>query len=153
MKAAKPIPSTSSGRIAAAATRGSIGAPASAYAGMRQYVGAVAVNDAGTRVAATSPVGGHVLIFDAETRGFVESRAIADVCGIAPDGRDFFISDGRGRLWQGPNLISEDAGRRLGQSRPQDRLSALFDDDLRRRTAALAAVALDASQIVVAMSR
>ncbi|MEP0323409.1 DUF1513 domain-containing protein [Bauldia litoralis] len=84
-----------------------IAAPSTAYEGMRQYVGAVAVNDAGTRVAATSPVGGHVVIFDAETRGFVESRAIADVCGIAPDGRDFFISDGRGRLWQGPNLISE----------------------------------------------
>ncbi len=87
-----------------------VSAPPSAYAGMRQYVGAVAVNDAGTRVAATSPVGGHVVIFDAKTGAFVESRGIADVCGIAPDGRDFFISDGRGRLWQGPNLISEDPG-------------------------------------------
>ena len=84
-----------------------LSAPADAYAGMRQYVGAVTVNDAGTRVAATSPVGGHVVIFDAATRGFVESRTIADVCGIAPDGRDFFISDGTGRLWQGRNLISE----------------------------------------------
>ena len=55
-----------------------LSAPADAYAGMRQYVGAVTVNDAGTRVAATSPVGGHVVIFDAATRGFVESRTIAD---------------------------------------------------------------------------
>jgi len=28
--------------------------------------------------------------------------------GIAPDGTDFFISDGHGRLWQGRNPISED---------------------------------------------
>ncbi len=84
-----------------------VGAPTAVYAGMRQYVGAVAVNAAGTRVAATSPVGGHVLIFDAATRNLVGERAIADVCGIAGDGPDFFSSDGRGRLWRGPNLISE----------------------------------------------
>lgn len=84
-----------------------VGAPPSAYAGMRQYVGAVAVNGAGTRVAATSPVGGQVMIFDAKTRDLFDQRAIADVCGIAPDGGDFFVSDGRGRLWQGGNLISQ----------------------------------------------
>ena len=85
-----------------------IGAPAVAYAGMHQYVGAVATNHAGSRVAATSPVGGHVLVFDAKTRNLIDNRAIGDVCGIAPDGADFFISDGHGRLWQGRHLISQD---------------------------------------------
>jgi uncharacterized protein len=84
-----------------------VSAPAAAYAGMRQYVGAVGANSTGTRVAATSPVGGHVLVFDAKTRNLIDNRAIADVCGIAPDGGDFFASDGQGRLWQGRNLISE----------------------------------------------
>ena len=87
-----------------------IGAPGDAYAGMHQYVGAVATNRDGSVVAATSPVGGHVLLFDAKTRNLVDDRAIGDVCGIAPDGPDFFISDGHGRLWQGRNLISEDPG-------------------------------------------
>jgi uncharacterized protein len=85
-----------------------VSAPATAYAGMHQYVGAVAVNRDGTRVAATSPVGGRVLIFDASTRSLLGKRDIADVCGITGDGSDFFASDGRGRLWRGPNLISEE---------------------------------------------
>jgi len=38
----------------------------------------------------------------------VAAVAIGDVCGIALDGPDFFISDGQGRLWQGRNLVSED---------------------------------------------
>ncbi len=75
---------------------------------MHQYVGAVATNCDGSVVAATSPVGGQVLVFDAKSRNLVDNRAIGDVCGIAPDGPDFFISDGHGRLWQGRNLISED---------------------------------------------
>jgi hypothetical protein len=84
-----------------------VGAPETAYAGMRQYVGTVAVNGDGSRVAATSPVGGRMLIFDAVTRNLVGERDIADVCGITGDGADFFASDGRGRLWRGPDLISE----------------------------------------------
>ena len=87
-----------------------VGAPSSAYEEMRQYVGAVAVNADASRIAATSPVGGHVLIFDGRMRDLVEQRAIADVCGVAPSGRDFLVSDGRGRLWQGANLISESPG-------------------------------------------
>ena len=84
-----------------------IEAPGDAYAGMRQYVGAVATSGDGRLVAATSPVGGHVILFDAATRDLVASRPIEEVCGIAPDGRDFFLSDARGRLWAGPRLISE----------------------------------------------
>jgi hypothetical protein len=84
-----------------------VGAAPEAYAGMRQYVGAVAASGDGRLVAATSPVGGHVLVFDAASRNLVASRAIEEVCGIAPDGRDFFASDARGRLWAGERLISQ----------------------------------------------
>ena len=99
-----------------------VAAPPAAYAGMRQYVGAVAVSGDGRLVAATSPVGGHVLVFDAATRNVVGNRPIAEVCGIAPDGSDFFISDAEGRLWQGEHLISQTPDvawdnhvRRIGQ--------------------------------------
>lgn len=82
-------------------------APAGVYAGMRQYVGAVAANRDGSLVAATSPVGGQMTVFDTRTRAVVGQRAIADACGVAGDGADFFVSDGRGRLWRGPTLLSE----------------------------------------------
>jgi hypothetical protein len=75
---------------------------------MRQYVGAMAVSEDGARIAATSPVGGRVLVFDAATRGLAATRDIADVCGVAGDGRDFFSSDGRGRLWRGDQMLSDD---------------------------------------------
>lgn len=84
-----------------------VAASAKATAGMRQYVGAVAVNGDGTRIAATSPIGGHVLVFDAATRNLISDRPIAEVCGVAPDGGDFFLSDAHGRLWQGDNLLSQ----------------------------------------------
>ena len=85
-----------------------VAAPPSAYGGMRQYVGSVAVSRDGTRIAATSPVGGRMLVFDVATRNLVATRDIADVCGVAGDGGDFFVSDGRGRLWRGDTLLSQD---------------------------------------------
>jgi uncharacterized protein len=84
-----------------------VGAPPAAYSGMRHYVGSVGVNRTGTRIAATSPVGGRVLIFDVATRNLVDERDIADVCGVAGDGGDFIVSDGRGRLWRGGTLLCE----------------------------------------------
>ncbi len=75
---------------------------------MRQYVGSVAVSRDGARIAATSPVGGRMLVFDVATRNLVATRDIADVCGVAGDGGDFFVSDGRGRLWRGDTLLSQD---------------------------------------------
>jgi len=87
-----------------------IALPPSGYAGMRQYVGSMAVSRDGARIAATSPVGGRMLVFDARTRDLVATRDVADVCGIAGDGGDFFASDGRGRLWRGETLLSQDPG-------------------------------------------
>lgn len=82
-------------------------APDAAYAGLRQYIGAVAVNASGSRIAVTSPVGGNVLVFDATSRDLVATRPIREVCGIATDGSDFFSSDAGGRLWRGNSLVSE----------------------------------------------
>jgi hypothetical protein len=96
------------GRHRAGAEIELVPAPAAVYSGMRQYVGSMAVSRDGARIAATSPVGGRMLVFDAATRNLVATRDVADVCGIAGDGSDFFASDGRGRLWRGDVLLSED---------------------------------------------
>ena len=84
-----------------------VGAAREAYGGLRQSGGDGAAWGEGGLGAATSPVGGHVLVFDAATRNVVGNRPIEEVCGIAPDGADFFVSDARGRLWQGERLVSQ----------------------------------------------
>jgi hypothetical protein len=98
------------GRQRAGAEPELIALPSSAYSGMRQYVGSMAVSRDGARIAATSPVGGLMLVFDAKTRNLIATRDVADVCGVAGDGGDFFASDGRGRLWRGDTLLSQDPG-------------------------------------------
>ena len=84
-----------------------VDATPSDYAAMDQYIGSVAVSGDGQRVAVTSPRGGQILVFDATTKNVVGRRAIPDVCGVAPDGSDFLASDGRGRLWEGGTLLSD----------------------------------------------
>lgn len=70
---------------------------------MKHYVGAIAASADGRKVAATSPRGGLVAIWDSRgdetTPRLLETRAIADVCGVAPtEGADFLLSDGQGGL-------------------------------------------------------
>jgi hypothetical protein len=98
------------GRYRAGAEPELIALPSSAYSGMRQYVGSMAVSRDGARIAATSPVGGRMLVFDAGSRNLIATRDVADVCGVAGDGGDFFASDGQGRLWRGDTLLSQDPG-------------------------------------------
>lgn len=64
---------------------------------MAGYVGSVAFDIAGLRVAISSPRGGRVQIFDA-TGEHLQTIQREDVCGLAPAGRGFFISDGLGGL-------------------------------------------------------
>lgn len=66
------------------------------YRDMNQYVGSVAASPDGSRIATTSPRGGQVIIWDAVTRTPIETRAIPDVCGVAPKGESFALSDGQG---------------------------------------------------------
>ncbi|HQF31106.1 MAG TPA: DUF1513 domain-containing protein, partial [Hyphomicrobiales bacterium] len=66
---------------------------------LKQYVGSVAVNRAGTRIAVTSPRGGRVVVLDAASGALVADLEQPDVCGIAPCGDERFgTSDGRGGL-------------------------------------------------------
>lgn len=71
---------------------------AAADPGMRNYIGSLARNLGGDKVAATSPRGGRVQIWDTRRRRLLETRHIADACGVAPSGSGFLVSDGLGRL-------------------------------------------------------
>lgn len=66
---------------------------------MKNYVGSMAVNQAGTVIATSSPVGGKVLLWDAARGDFLASRNIFDGCGVAPaEGNGFVVSSGQGAL-------------------------------------------------------
>ena len=83
-------------------------APRSVYASMKRYVGAIAASRDGTRVAATSPRGGRLIVWDARTCRVLETRRIEDVCGVAPGERGFVASDGLGTVWIGGEEVSKD---------------------------------------------
>ena len=64
---------------------------------MKGYAGSVAWNGAGTEVAITSPRGGRAQRFDA-TGTFLGHVVRPEVCGVAPLGDGFLLSDGLGGL-------------------------------------------------------
>ncbi len=68
---------------------------------MRLYTGAIEFDAGGTLVAASSPRGGAITVWEAASGRHRGTYRIADTCGLAPapePGR-FVASDGRGRLW------------------------------------------------------
>lgn len=66
---------------------------------MKNYVGSMAVNHAGTIVATSSPVGGKVLLWDAASGDFLASHDIFDGCGVAPaTEHGFIVTSGQGML-------------------------------------------------------
>ena len=80
-------------------------APRSVYEAMRGYVGSIAASRDGARVAATSPRGGRLTVWDTRSGAVLETRRIADVCGVAPGARGFVASDGKGRVWIGGEAV------------------------------------------------
>lgn len=77
---------------------------------MDGYAGSVAFSGDGAEVAITSPRGGRVQRFDAGG-GFLGSFARSEVCGVAPLGAGFLLSDGLG----GIVAIEGDAARPLAR--------------------------------------
>ena len=76
-----------------------LAAPRPVYEEMKGYVGSIAASRDGRRVAATSPRGGRLTVWDARSERVLETRRIADVCGVAPGEHGFVASDGTGRVW------------------------------------------------------
>jgi hypothetical protein len=64
---------------------------------MKGYAGSIAV--AAGRIAVTSAPGGVVMVFDDQGR-YLDSQFRADLCGVAPDGAGFVVTDGLGAAWR-----------------------------------------------------
>lgn len=63
---------------------------------MRGYGGSVAFSGVGARLALTSPRGGRLHVFDAESGALLRAFDIEDVCGAAPDANGLVVTDGGG---------------------------------------------------------
>lgn len=72
--------------------------PPEQWRALRNYVGSVAANADGDRIAFTSPKGGAVLVVDALAKRFITTRAEAQVCGVAANGPDFVTSTEAGNF-------------------------------------------------------
>jgi hypothetical protein len=70
--------------------------PEEELAALNNYIGSVAVDRDGGILAATSPRGNRIAFWNVTTGGFIASRRMADVCGVAaaPDAREFVTSSG-----------------------------------------------------------
>ncbi|MBU2958341.1 DUF1513 domain-containing protein [Paracoccus sp. 1_MG-2023] len=77
---------------------------------MQGYVGSVAFEAQGRRVAISSPRGGRVQVFD-DTGRHLQTIRREDVCGLAPARSGFFISDGLGGLVQADDQVTPLAKR------------------------------------------
>ena len=80
------------------------------YAGMRQYVGAMAADSSGEIIAATSLRGGRVLFWDARAGKVLESRIIPGACGAARTGDGLVVGGADGKLWRGGEALSQAPG-------------------------------------------
>src|SRR5690554_1726551 len=68
---------------------------------MKNYVGSLACNEAGTVVATSSPVGGQVLFWATDSGRCLNAAPIFDGCGIAAaSGNGFLVTSGRGTVEQ-----------------------------------------------------
>ncbi len=73
-------------------------APADEVRQMQSYVGSVAFAQDGQTIAVTSPRGGRVQIYDAQTRTFTSAKAQTDVCGISSGDDSLFTTTGTGSI-------------------------------------------------------
>lgn len=87
---------------------GLVSADAAIWTAMNNYVGAVALSADGGRIAATSPRGGVVTVWDADSRRHLSSMALPDVCAVgpAPGGSTFVTADGLGAVYRGRERLA-----------------------------------------------
>lgn len=73
--------------------------PAETLRNMRNYVGSVSVDAAGSIIATSSPVGGQVIYWDAASGRCLGTTQLADGCGVAPAPQaGFLVSSGLGAM-------------------------------------------------------
>ena len=74
--------------------------PPDALAGLRNYVGGLAISADLETVAVSSPVGGTILCIDAASAAPISQTLLASTCGVATDSSGFIASNGLGQ-WLG----------------------------------------------------
>ena len=74
---------------------------------MQGYLGSVAMSLRGSKIATTSPRSGRLVVVDFEKLDVLESRLMADVCGVAPAKESFLVTTGTGLA----SLLGADATR------------------------------------------
>jgi hypothetical protein len=79
--------------------------------GMNGYIGSIAYSKDGSAIAATSPRGGLLQIYDTNTRHLSNDAAIPDVSGVAMMGDSFIISSGNGDMARFPLHTETKASR------------------------------------------
>jgi hypothetical protein len=94
--------------------------PPTALAGLRNYVGGLAISGDRRTILASSPVGGVVLTIDAEAGRAGELIDLRSTCGAAPDTSGFVITNGLG-------LMTGVAGSRVAEQQ----FDFKFDEHLR----------------------
>ena len=73
-----------------------VDAPDEIYRNMNHYTGAVAADPGGRLIAVTSPRGGTLTLFDANTREVAGQRRLPDVCAVTVGGSGFVATTGAG---------------------------------------------------------
>ncbi|MEO8756688.1 MAG: DUF1513 domain-containing protein [Devosia sp.] len=94
--------------------------PPDALAGLRNYVGGLAISDDLETIAVSSPVGGAILTIDASTAKPGGLTLLQSTCGVASDGAGFIASSGRGQLLGF-----------AGSNAPEQQFGFQFDEHLR----------------------
>jgi len=72
--------------------------PQGVLSDFRNYIGSVAANTAAGTVAVSSPQGNSLAVIDAASGRVVATSALAEVCGVAPEGTSFMATTGTGEI-------------------------------------------------------
>lgn len=80
---------------------------------LSNYVGSVAANADGSRIALASPVGNSILTLDAATGRVAGRFTLADGCGLAPSGSGFLASSGEGGIMPLPTGAGIEPSRKV----------------------------------------
>jgi hypothetical protein len=86
------------GRVRPGESFGLIDMPQDVLGGLRNYVGSVAANTEAGTIAVSSPQGNALVIIETAGGRIVSTSRLAEVCGVAPDGRGFLATTGAGEI-------------------------------------------------------
>ncbi|TPN36709.1 DUF1513 domain-containing protein [Mesorhizobium sp. B2-3-3] len=101
-------PGTDRPALVGRATRGKdlqlLDMPGDVLSGFRNYIGSVAANPSAATVAVSSPEGNLLAVIDAASGRVISTRALVEVCGVAPDGSGFMATTGAGEIIEGSGM-------------------------------------------------